>query len=124
MTLTLQKEKFNKMKAKRDHRLIEIQRLQQKEEEMPPQTIDEFLDKVTEKTDTEYIVHDSFFKIVVSDTYEEIFLWLHSSNMKELFFHQLTVDGVEGSLPDMFDTTPKTAGLYFDMAPNGMDVIA
>ena len=99
------------------------QQRQQKEEEMPPQTIDEFLDKVTEKTDTEYIVHDSFFKIVVSDTYEEIFLWLHSSNMKELFFHQLTVDGVEGSLPDMFDTTPKTAGLYFDMAPNGMDVI-
>eukprot|EP00943_MAST-04B_sp_MAST-4B-sp1_P002346 g2346.t1 len=95
----------------------------QEEEKLSPTTIDEFLDKVTEETDVEYIVHDSFFKIVVSDTYEEIFLWLNSRNMKQLFFHQLTVDGIEGSLPDMFDTTPKTAGLYFDMAPNGKDVI-
>ena len=92
-------------------------------DDVPPRTIDEFLDTVTEKTGIEYIVHESFFNIVISANYEEIFLWLSPRNMKELFFHQLTVDGVEGALPDMFDTTPKMAGLYFDVSPNGMDIV-
>ena len=96
---------------------------QESGEDVPPQTIDEFLDTVTEKTGIEYIVHESFFNIVISANYEEIFLWLSPRNMKELFFHQLTVDGVEGALPDMFDTTPKMAGLYFDVSPNGMDIV-
>ena len=125
--LTKSTKKISKMNPQRV-RVTSEEAIQPEEEEesgddVPPKTIDEFLDTVTERTGIEYIVHESFIKIVISANYEEIFLWLSPRNMKELFFHQLTVDGVEGALPDMFDTTPKMAGLYFDVSPNGMDIV-
>ncbi|CAL1132542.1 unnamed protein product [Cladocopium goreaui] len=42
---------------------------------------------------------------------------------RRLFIPILTLDGVEGSYPEMFDQHPKNMGLCFQMASNGYDVL-
>lgn len=48
---------------------------------------------------------------------------LKSSDLERLFIPILTLDGVEGSYPEMFDQHPKNMGLCFQMASNGYDVL-
>lgn len=88
-----------------------------------PETIDDFLDQWTEERDVNFIVHESFHKVIVSDDFSTVLLWLEASGLNQLFFHQQTTDGYEGALPDMFDSTTKHAGLLFQVAPNGKDII-
>jgi hypothetical protein len=88
-----------------------------------PETIDDFLDQWTEERDVNFIIHESFHKVIVSDDFSTVLLWLEASSLNQLFFHQQTTDGYEGALPDMFDSTTKHAGLLFQMAPNGKDII-
>jgi hypothetical protein len=93
------------------------------EENSLPETVDDFLDDWTEDSGAEFIEHESFHHVVVSDDFEVIMLRIREENLGVLFFHQLTVDGVEGSFPDMFDMTQKAAGLAFEKAPNGKDIV-
>eukprot|EP00931_Biecheleriopsis_adriatica_P045267 TRINITY_DN25949_c0_g1_i1.p1 TRINITY_DN25949_c0_g1~~TRINITY_DN25949_c0_g1_i1.p1 ORF type:complete len:1540 (-),score=362.19 TRINITY_DN25949_c0_g1_i1:18-4046(-) len=54
---------------------------------------------------------------------ERVCFHLSASELGRLFMPILTLDGVEGSYPEMFDQHPKNLGLCFSMAPNGQDVL-
>ncbi|CAE7203586.1 cdc48, partial [Symbiodinium pilosum] len=54
---------------------------------------------------------------------ERLCLQVQASELGRLFIPILTLDGVEGSYPEMFDQHPKNMGLCFSIAPSGRDVL-
>ena len=87
-----------------------------------PQTVEDWFKK-KKKRGTKYCEYDSFHRVYLREDYEQVLLRVDRATMERCFFVQLTVDGFEGSLPDMFDTTPRTLGLHFADAPNSRDVM-
>ncbi|CAK9070872.1 Probable flavin-containing monooxygenase 1, partial [Durusdinium trenchii] len=48
---------------------------------------------------------------------------IRTTELERLFIPILTLDGIEGSYPEMFDQHPKNMGLCFAMASNGYDLL-
>ena len=65
----------------------------------------------------------SFHTLHVSANRSRVLLELRWNSMDRLFFPQLTLRGVEGSMPEMWDLTPKMTGLSFRKSPSSEEII-
>ncbi|CAE7387875.1 cdc48 [Symbiodinium sp. CCMP2456] len=54
---------------------------------------------------------------------ERLCLQVRAAELDRLFVPTLTLDGMEGSYPEMFNQHPKNMGLCFSIAPSGRDVL-
>ena len=78
-----------------------------------PKTIEEFWEDPGHQYDHDYVVHESFHTLYVSTNNHIVLMRLKRSEMRRLFYVQLTYESCEGLFPSMFDITPKNVGLCF-----------
>jgi len=71
----------------------------------------------------DFEIHASFHTLHIRKDFGQILLEVKKRLLGTLFFHHLTFEGTEGHLPEMWDSTPKAAGLHFALAANSRDIL-
>ncbi|GAB5364299.1 hypothetical protein AAMO2058_000957700, partial [Amorphochlora amoebiformis] len=85
----------------------------------PPRSVAEWI-KASKKS---YRRLRTFHDLYYRKDCAQVLMAVKRSNMDRIFFPQLTLRGLEGRLPDMWDATPKHTGLSFRVSPNGRSLL-
>eukprot|EP00466_Bigelowiella_natans_P018561 jgi/Bigna1/90695/estExt_fgenesh1_pg.C_760107 len=106
-----EKEKTKEKSTKKS--LEKKKKKKEGEKRPPPPSVAGWLKKSKRK----WKVLSSFHTLIVREDSSQILMVLNWNEMDKLFFPQVTLRGLEGGLPDMWDITPKNTGLKFEKGP-------
>eukprot|EP00468_Gymnochlora_sp_CCMP2014_P003546 CAMPEP_0167749822 /NCGR_PEP_ID=MMETSP0110_2-20121227/5632_1 /TAXON_ID=629695 /ORGANISM="Gymnochlora sp., Strain CCMP2014" /LENGTH=898 /DNA_ID=CAMNT_0007635041 /DNA_START=1 /DNA_END=2697 /DNA_ORIENTATION=- len=94
-----------------------------KKQKGPPKSVEEWIRMAEKKFGKKFRRKQSFQDLYVREDMNQVLMAVHWNKIDRIFFPQLTIRGVEGSMPDMFDATPRQTGLKFVKAPGGKALI-